>query len=606
MPAGDDATEAVAADVQSSSLSQPTASGEWQLIHDEEDRQKAFEKAEAAAFEALQHQRNAEIVESLRTPEKDPDDVTPQPPGPPETWPIAFMPDGEDVCSNGSVLKRLVSPGIAELGKPPTTARVRCTYKATTLEGREWDSSEKLHKERLSFVLGDLYVNRVLEAAVASMAWGESAEFVCTTVYAQGNNATTRKLPKGATCVRYEVTLVSWRAKGARDVGPDGTRVSKYEMSGEARLEEVLRLKSEAAPMVKHGFPEEARELYDDCKYYIDEWRSDEKGRQGDFEPPEGRDTEARAVRVSIWLNDAMCSLKLREYRRAEASAQRALVLEPDNVKALFRRGVARTHLHDHADALADLNAAAKLDPKSRDVREALAALKLAREAAKTSDTKIARKSIGSPARAPPGGGLRKPATLYFELAHGSAPAGRLVMKMFKEAPLTCENFRCLCTGERGLGNSGKPLHYKGCEFHRLIKGFLLQGGDIVRGDGLGGDSIYGGFFRDERFLLKHDRAGLLSMASNGPDTNTSQFFFTLAAAPHLDGKCVVFGEVVEGMDVLAALQTTVKTDERDRPTTALTIQDCGEIDTAVDVSDVAPDAAPLAASPPAQAATGA
>ena len=135
---------------------------------------------------------------------------------------------------------------------------------------------------------------------------------------------------------------------------------------------------------------------------------------------------------------------------------------------------------------------------------------------------------------------------------------------------------------------------------------FLLQGGDIVRGDGLGGDSIYGGFFRDERFLLKHDRAGLLSMASNGPDTNTSQFFFTLAAAPHLDGKCVVFGEVVEGMDVLAALQTTVKTDERDRPTTALTIQDCGEIDTAVDVSDVAPDAAPLAASPPAQAATGA
>src|SRR5690606_21618173 len=106
--------------------------------------------------------------------------------------------------------------------------------------------------------------------------------------------------------------------------------------------------------------------------------------------------------------------------------------------------------------------------------------------------------------------------------------------------PKTCENFRALCTGEKGLTKDGKKLLcYKECKFHRVIKGFVIEGGDITKGNGLGGESIYGETFEDENFKLKHDKKYLLSMTNCGKNTNNSQFFITLAPLPHLDGKHV-------------------------------------------------------------------
>ncbi|GFR48516.1 hypothetical protein Agub_g10410, partial [Astrephomene gubernaculifera] len=157
--------------------------------------------------------------------------------------------------------------------------------------------------------------------------------------------------------------------------------------------------------------------------------------------------------------------------------------------------------------------------------------------------------------------------------------AGRIVIELFeKEVPKTVENFRCLLTGEKGLGKaSKKPLHYKGSKFHRIVKGFCCQGGDIVRGDGSGGDSIYGGQFNDEKpgLKLKHEGAGWLSMANSGKNTNTSQFFFTLAAAPQCDGKHVVFGKVLEGLDILARIDAEAASPDGS-PRVDVTIADCG------------------------------
>ena len=148
--------------------------------------------------------------------------------------------------------------------------------------------------------------------------------------------------------------------------------------------------------------------------------------------------------------------------------------------------------------------------------------------------------------------------TVFFDISIGGAPAGRVEMELYNDAcPKTAENFRALCTGEKGMGKSGKPLHYKGSAFHRIINNFMCQGGDFTAGNGTGGESIYGEKFDDEfeAGVVPHDRPFLLSMANAGRNTNGSQFFLTTATTPHLDGKHVVFGRVVAGEQVVRAIE---------------------------------------------------
>ncbi|WVZ25772.1 hypothetical protein V8G54_004316 [Vigna mungo] len=167
----------------------------------------------------------------------------------------------------------------------------------------------------------------------------------------------------------------------------------------------------------------------------------------------------------------------------------------------------------------------------------------------------------------------------FLDISIAGELEGRIVIELFHDVvPKTAENFRALCTGEKGIGpNTNVPLHYKGVCFHRVIKGFMIQGGDISAGDGTGGESIYGLKFEDENLELKHERKGMLSMANAGPNTNGSQFFITTTRTPHLDGKHVVFGRVVKGMGVVRSAEHVV-TGENDRPTQTVVIEDCGEI----------------------------
>jgi cyclophilin family peptidyl-prolyl cis-trans isomerase len=161
---------------------------------------------------------------------------------------------------------------------------------------------------------------------------------------------------------------------------------------------------------------------------------------------------------------------------------------------------------------------------------------------------------------------------VFLDVQIGDYAPKRIVIRLFTDmCPKTCESFRALCTGELGTTRSGHPLFYQDVPFHRVIRRFMMQGGDFENKDGTGGESIYGGKMKDENFAMKHDRRGLLCMANSGPDTNGSQFFILFAPAPHLDGKHVVFGEVISGMDVVTEVEE-LPTGAHDRPTRPVVI----------------------------------
>ena len=166
----------------------------------------------------------------------------------------------------------------------------------------------------------------------------------------------------------------------------------------------------------------------------------------------------------------------------------------------------------------------------------------------------------------------------FFDISIDGKDAGRIVFELFNDiAPKTSDNFSALCTGEKGIGKLGKPLYYKGSIFHRIIPGFMIQGGDFTHFTGCGGESIYGDKFEDETFDIPHDRPGLLSMANAGPNTNGSQFFITTVPTPWLNGHHVVFGRVKDGMDVVSDIEKYGSDDGT--PNALCQITNCGIID---------------------------
>lgn len=300
-----------------------------------------------------------------------------------------------------------------------------------------------------------------------------------------------------------------------------------------------------------------------------------------------------KPIALSCNLNMAQAYINMKDYSAACEKAGLVLKEEPDNVKALFRRGLARNNLGLADEAMTDLKKALEKDPANANVK-----IELAKARKSLADAKAKNKAAYSgmfnkisvysdkAAAIVPGMSKNNP-KVFMDISIGGEFKGRVLFTLFADTvPKTAENFRALCTGEKGTGKSGKPLCYKGSTFHRVIKDFMIQGGDFTAGNGTGGESIYGEKFADENFKIKHTEPGLLSMANAGPGTNGSQFFVTTVATPHLDGKHVVFGRVESGMEIIRDIENMDVAPGDNKPQVTVEIVECGELKGGMNDSD--------------------
>lgn len=449
-------------------------------------------------------------------------------------------------------------------GPPPNGYEVTAHYTGTLeSDGTKFDSSLDRGKP-FKFVIGEGQVIKGWDEGFASMKVGEKAVLKIRSNYGYGSSGSPPKIPANSD-LNFDVELLGFKEK----------MKEKWQMSPEEKVTTAKRLKVEGTSFFAKKQYNEAATKYEEAASYIVD--SDKEHIPDDD----------KALFVSCWSNAAMCYIKRGSWAESVSACDKVLELEGEekNLKALYRRGLAKFNLGDLPEAKSDLLSAYGVDKQNKDIRKALIRLKEA-----FSDSKKRERAAF--------GGLFGKVDMYgdkqevlvpnskgenphvfFQIEQGDKDLGRIIMQLYIDiTPKTAENFRALCTGEKGTGTKDKPLHYKGCAFHRVIKDFMIQGGDFTNGDGTGGESIYGEKFADENFTVKHIKGGLLSMANAGPGTNGSQFFITCRDTPHLDNKHVVFGHVVKGIEIVREIENA-ETSTGDKPKTDIIITDCGEID---------------------------
>ena len=375
-------------------------------------------------------------------------------------------------------------------------------------DGSKFDSSRDRGKP-FKFTLGIGQVIKGWDEGFASMKVGEKAMLKVRYDYAYGETGSPPTIPAKADLF-FDVELLGFKEKPKQ----------RYEMNTEERIVYATKLKTEGTELFKEKRFEEGAAKYEESALFVVE-----EGVTGNDVPE-----DERPLYVSCWSNAAMCYIKLKSWSDAIRATEHVLEIDSEkesNVKALYRRGVARTHLGMYKEAKGDLMDAYKLDNKNKEVRKALAQLKEEVVKAKNKEkaafggmfgkVSMYDEKKGPPKVMVPNANGDNP-HVFFEIKHGDEILGKVIMQLYADiTPKTAENFRSLCTGEKGEGGMGKPLHYKGCGFHRVIKDFMIQGGDFTAGDGTGGESIYGEKFADENFIIKHTKAGQLSMANAGP-----------------------------------------------------------------------------------------
>jgi len=465
------------------------------------------------------------------------------------------MPHNEVIvcCPDGGVVKEILDQGTGD-AVPLNDNEVDVTYIGRLESGEEFDKNVD-EDEPFQFFINSDEIIKGWSIGVATMKKGERSLFTIKPEYAYGAAGSPPSIPPNAT-LKFEIKLLDFRVR----------EKSKWDFQPEERVKMAKEFKDAGNEMFKKGDLDAAVKEYEKCLDYI------EFVKEGDV----------ATLEVSVRNNLALIMIKKKNYPAAITHTKKAIEIDSKNPKSYFRLANCYFDTNDFKSAYETAKKGIDIEPHNKELRDLY---KKSYDAFRGEEQReramyqkmFKQQELYDPVQKAEYHNPTNP-VVFMDIQVGTKEPQRVEFELFKSVvPKTAENFRALCTGEKGIGKCGKPLHYKGAIFHRLIKEFMIQGGDFQNSNGTGGESIYGDKFEDENFLCKHIEKGLLSMANSGHNTNGSQFFITFKKTDWLDGKHVVFGKVVKGLEFVESLES-LPTGDNDLPNEEIKIVDCGEV----------------------------
>ena len=447
-----------------------------------------------------------------------------------------------NLTEDGGVKKKLLSLGSGD--QPSNNNEIIISFTSTI-------DNKTTKKENFRFSLGNKEVNSGLEIAVKSMKINEKSSFIISPEYSNNKKNSI-----------YEIILLQ--------ILPPLKKIS--EMDFPEKLSRAKMLKNEGVEKYKENEFEIAAEKFLKSIEFVK--NSDENNED---------QIEGFNLLITLLTNLSNCYNHLKNYEKVMKFTEQALKLKP-NAKNYYFRSIASVNIGNLNEAEKNLTELKKfLNENDEGIKYVQNLIENQKKIQNVNKKKFSKNIFKQklyddkpnnfkPNFIPEKINEKNP-KCFFEIQIGKNDENlkRIEFELFKDhVPKTSENFRCLCTGE-------KNLHYKNSIFHRIIKDFAISGGDFENNDGTGGKSIYGKTFEDENFYYAHNKEGILTMANSGKNTNGSQFFITLKETPWLDGKNVVFGRVIKGMDVVNEI-AEVETDGQNKPEEEVKIVNCGEI----------------------------